>query len=40
MCIRDRLETVPIVDEGATFAKVLGLTLPQADGKPIDALLK
>ncbi|MGI6115163.1 alkaline phosphatase family protein [Luoshenia tenuis] len=34
------LETVPIVDEGATFAKVLGLTLPLADGKPIDALLK
>jgi len=34
------LEWGLIVDEAPTFAKVLGLELPNADGKPIDAIIR
>lgn len=30
----------PIVDEAPTFAKILGIDLPDADGKPIDEILR
>jgi hypothetical protein len=30
----------PIVDETATFAKILGLDMPGIDGVPVDELLK
>ena len=33
------LEKRDIIDEAPTFAKVLGLKLPHADGKPIDEIL-
>lgn len=29
-----------VIDEAPTFAKIIGQTLPQADGKPIDEILK
>ena len=34
------LEEGEIVDEGPTFAKILGLSLPEADGQAIEELLK
>lgn len=34
------LDRGEVVDEAPTFAKLMGLDLPQADGKPIDAILK
>lgn len=33
------LERAPIVDEGPTFAKLLGFSMPDADGKPINDFL-
>lgn len=33
------LERKPIVDEAPTFAKALGFTMPDIDGKPIDEIL-
>jgi predicted AlkP superfamily pyrophosphatase or phosphodiesterase len=33
------LEKRDIIDEAPTFAKVLGLSLPEADGVPIDEIL-
>ena len=34
------LETGSILDEAPTFAAAMGLTLPEAQGRPIDALLR
>ena len=34
-----RIKRKPIVDEAPTYAKILGLSLPDADGKPIDEIL-
>ena len=34
------IKRLPTVDEAPTFAKLLGVKLPDADGKPIDAFLK
>ena len=34
------LETGSILDEAPTFAAAIGLTLPEAQGRPIDALLR
>ena len=34
------LDRGEVVDEAPTFAKLMGLSLPQAEGKPIDAILK
>ena len=34
------LERAQIIDEAPTFARVLGLELPEAEGRPIEALLK
>jgi len=34
------LERGHIIDEALTFAKILGIDLPDADGKPIDEILK
>jgi hypothetical protein len=34
------LETGRLVDQAPTFAKLLGVRLPEADGVSIDALLK
>ena len=33
------VERKPIVDEAPTYAKIFGLSLPDADGKPIDEIL-
>ena len=33
------LDRHPIVDEAPTYAKILGVSLPDADGKPIDEIL-
>ena len=35
-----QLERRPTVDEAPTYAKVLGVEMPWADGKPIDEILK
>jgi hypothetical protein len=34
------IKRLPTVDEAPTLAKLLGVKLPDADGKPIDAFLK
>ena len=34
------IERRPIVDEAPTYAKILGVDMPWADGVPIDEILK
>lgn len=34
-----RVARKPIIDEAPTYAKILGISLPDADGKPIDEIL-
>ena len=40
ICEGVMLDRGEVVDEAPTFAKLLGLDLPQADGKPINEILK
>ena len=35
-----RLPGARIIDEAPTYAKILGLTIPEADGKSIDGMLR